>query len=601
MLLLWPSYRDELATARSQTVTGLPRPITTARFRPIAIVCCCLVAFDAPSHAAHSPKSESPSALLLEARSAAASIDDRAERSAALDPVVVAQIAIDPPGARETLKLFPKLPNKLNHFTALAAAYANTGNIAETERIFAEIVVEDQSSRSGKLAAANALGQVAIAHANKGNLEDAFRTLERLKERTKQEKPAIVGAVTAHLAEMQAKQGDIGGAVKTALNIAGDNPYPLMTIVGDQVRNGHAQEAEHIVAGLDDALQRYAQWGIMQVQIQQGRLTDAQVTASAIKPGHAKASALLQLATYHREHGGRPLALTLLQEADVSARSTVNEWTRADILWHVAAETAMAGDGVRALAIAKSIEKDGHRSSAIFDIAKAQAKQGGFPDAFNTAGLLKQAPQSDYYAMAISDILVEMVKAGKGTEAKDTVATFQDTDIRRSWLYSGIAMAQADLGNIKEAKAVLALAETEGQRHARKKELFRLKEKIRLEPADETRLQELGTIGVDIQRGLDALAKASARKGDLRGALSVADELNQPAARLHLIKDLSALHVKTGHTNDTLTWARHVSSLSEKAFALVGIATGLSHTTEKRKTNPASTRKTSFSPSDQLK
>ena len=581
-------------------MTGLPRPITTARFRPIAIVCCCLVAFDGPSHADHSTKSESPSALLLEARTAAASIDDRAERSAALDPVIVAQLAIDPPAARETLKMFSKLPNKLNYFTALAAAFAKTGNTAETERIFAEIVVEDQSSPSGKLAAANALGQVAIAHANKGNLEEAFRTLERLKERTKQEKPAIVGTVTAYLAETQAKQGDIGGAVKTALSIAGDNPYPLMTIVGDQVRDGHAQEAQQIVAGLDDAPQRYAQWGIMRAHIQQGRLTHAQVTASAIKPGHAKASALLELATYHREHGGRPLALTLLQEAEVSARSTVNEWTRADILWHVAAETAMAGDGVRAIAIAKSIEKEGHRSSAMFDIAKAQAKGGGFPDAFNTAVLLKQAPQSHYYEMAISHILTEMVKAGKGTEAKDTVAKFQDTDLRRSWLYGGIAMAQADLGNIKEAKAVLALAETEGQRHARKKELLRLKEQIRLDPADETRLQEIAKIEVDIQRGLDAIAKASARKGDLRGALAIADELNQPAARLHLIKDLSALHVQTGHKDETLTWARRLSSFSEKVFALVGIATGLSHATQKHKSKPASTHKTFFSLSDQL-
>ncbi len=578
-------------------MTGLSRPTRHAPLCSFVIVCFGLLAPDGSSRAAHTLKSESPTALLFEARGAAASIDDRAERSSALDPIVVAQIAIDPPEARETLKHFPKLPNKLNYFTALAQAYAATGNVAETERTYAEIVVEDQSSPPGKLAAANALGQVSIAYANKGNLEEAFRTLERLKERTKQESFAIVGIVTAKLAEAQARHGDVPGAVKTALSIAGDNPYPLMTIVGDHVRHGKAQAAQGIIAGLDDGAQRYALWGVMQAQMGQGRLIDAQVTASAIKPGHAKASALLELATYHREHGGQLLALTLLQEAESSARLTVNDWTRAEILWRIAVETAMAGDADHAISIAKSIEQEGHRRSALYDIANAQAKRGEFAGAFNTATLLKQTPptvqKASDYDKAISEILVEMVKAGKGTEAKDTAARFQDADSRRSWLYSGIAMSYAELGNLKEAKAALALAETETQRSARRKELRRLDDKLRFghSPADQTRFQDLLKVDGDIERGLEAIARAFARKGDLSGAMAVADEINQPAHRLHLIKDLSTLHIQTGRKEHTLRWARNLSSPSERVFALVGIATGLSHHTDKHKANPAPSHK----------
>ncbi|HEX5550238.1 MAG TPA: hypothetical protein VFX36_05365, partial [Nitrospira sp.] len=492
---------------------------------------------------------------------------------------------------------FPKLPNKLNYFTALAQAYAATGNVTETERIYAEIVVEDQSSRPGKLAAASALGQLAIAYANKGNLEEAFRTLERLKERAKQESLAIVSIATAKLAEAQARHGDVKGAVKTASSIAGENPYPLMKIVGDRVRHGKGKEAQEIVASLDDGARRYAQWGVMQAQMGQGRLIDAQVTASAINPGHAKASALLELATYHREHGGQPLALTLLQEAESSARLTVNNSTRADILWRIAAETAMAGDADHAISIAKSIEQEEHRRSALYDIAKAQAKRGEFAGAFNTASLLKQAPPTDQktsrYDMAISEILVEMVKAGKGTEARDTAARFQDTDIRRLWLYSGIAMTYAELGNLKEAKAALALAETEPQRTARRKELRQLDDKLRFgpNPADQTRVHELWKVDGDIQRGLEAIARALARKGDLSGAMAVADELNQPAHRLPLIKDLSMLHMQAGREEHTLRWARNLSTPSERVFALVGIATGLSHHTDKRKAKPASSHK----------
>ena len=553
-----------------------------------------LLAINGSAGAAHPPKSEAPTALLVEARAAATSIEDAAERSAALNSVVVAQIAIDPPAARETLKIVPKSPKKLYYFTALAAAYAEAGNIIETDRMYAEIVVEDQSSRPGKLAAANALGQVAVAYANKGNIEEASQTLSRLKERLKEEPLPIVGIATGKLTEAQVKRGDIRGAVQTALTIIEENPVPFLAIIRERIRSGKVQEVQTIIAALDEGAQQYAQWGIMQAQIQQGHLTDAQVTASRIKPGRAKADALLELATYHLQHGTSPLALVLLQEAEASARMTANPLTRAESLQHIAASTAMGGDAARATTTTRSIEKETTRIAALHDIVNAQAKRGEFAGAFNTATLLKQMPRSNAltmsdYDMAVSDILIEMVKAGRGMEAKDTVAKFQDTDISRSWLYSGITMAHADMGNIKDAEAALALAETKEQRSARRKELVQVKEKIRLSlnPAHETRLQELWKVEVEIQRGLDAVAKGLARKGDLNGAMAIANELNDPAHRLDLMKDLSTLHAQAGHKEQTLRWARTLSRSSEKVFALVGIATALSQESDKRKAKPA--------------
>jgi tetratricopeptide (TPR) repeat protein len=573
----------------------LPEARTLHRSSFSLVACFTLLSVAGPAGAAQPLKAETPAGLLLEAKGVATSIDGPAERLAALDPIITAQIAIDPPGARDTLKRVPRSPKKLHSYTALAAAYAKTGNVIETERIYADIVVEDQSSRPGKLAAANALGQLAIAHANKGNVEEAFRTLERLKERTKQEPVAVVVDVTAKLVELQLKQGNIQSAVKTALTIAGDYPYPLMSIVRDRVQAGKTQEAQDIIAGLDEGAQRYAQWSVMQAQIHQGRLIDAQVTASAIQPGHAKASALLELATYHLDHGGKPLALTLLQEAETAARATVNQWTRADILWRIAAKTATAGDSPRAISMAKSIDQEGHRRAAIHDIAKAQAKRGEFAGAFNTAALLKQSPPMDQtasnYEMAVSEILIEMVKAGKGPEAKHTAATFPDADARRRRLLSAVAMTYADLGKIKEAKETLALAETETQRSERRKELRQTAEKVRVghDPADQTRLQELLSVGTDIQWGLGGIAKALARKGDLTGALSLADELNHPAEKLDLIKEVGAVHVQEGHKEDTLRWARSLPRPSEKVFALVGIASGLSQQADKRKTTSVTT------------
>lgn len=575
-------------------MTGLSASRYLTRSSFLVIVFLILLATNGSTGAAHPPKSETPTALLVEARAAATSIDDAAERSAALNSIVVAQIAIDPPAARETLKIVPKSPKKLYYFTALAAAYAEAGNIIETDRMYAEIVVEDQSSRPGKLAAANALGQVAVAYANKGNIEEASQTLSRLKERLKEEPLPIVGIATAKLTEAQVKRGDIRGAVQTALTIIEEHPVPFLTIIRDRARSGKIQEVQDIIAALDERAQQYAQWGIMQAQIQQSRLTDAQVTASRIKPGRAKAEALLELATYHLQHGTNPLALVLLQEAEASARMTANPLTRAESLQHIAASTAMGGDAARATTTARSIEKEAPRIAALHDIVNAQAKRGEFAGAFNTANLLKQMPRSNAltmsdYDMAVSDILIEMVKAGKGMEAKDTVTKFQDTDISRSWLYSGIAMAHADMGNVKDADGALALAETKEQRSARRKELVQVREMVRLSlnPAHETRLQELWKVEVEIQRGLDSIAKGLARKGDLNGAMAVAHELNDPAHRLDVIKELSTLHVLAGHNEHTLRWARTLPRSSEKVFALVGIATALSQELDKRKAKPA--------------
>jgi tetratricopeptide (TPR) repeat protein len=547
--------------------------------------------FNGRASAAPTPKPTAPSAVLLEAKGVAATIDDRAKRTAALDPIIAAQIEIDPAGARETLNIFPRSPRKLHLFTALAAAYAETGNIQETERIYADIVVEDQSSRAGKNASANALGQVAIACAVKGDIEQASNTLARVKERFRDERLPIIGIATARLAEAQAKHGDFRGAVQTALTIIDETPAPFMRIIRDRSAKGRG--IQDLVAGLDEGALPYAQWAIMQAQVQQGRLMDAQVTASAMKPGHAKAGALRELAAYHVEHRTKPLALVLLQEAEAAARATPSQVTRADSLHHIAAGTARAGDAERAISIAKSIDEHEPRRSAILDIAKAQARRGEFAGAFNSAGLLKGSRSTDRtlsdYEMANADILVEMVKAGKGTEAKDTAATFLDADMRRSRLYSEIAVAYADLGNVKEAKAALDLAETSAQRSARRKELRQIADGIQLghEPPDPARVQDLWTLDGDIQVGLDAIAKALARKGDLSDAMAVADEFNQPAHRLDVIKELGALHVQGKRKEDTLRWARSLTGSSERVFALVGIATGLWQEAQKRKHSQA--------------
>ena len=86
-------------------------------------------------------------------------------------------------------------------------------------------------------------------------------------------------------------------------------------------------------------------------------------------------------------------------------------------------------------------------------------------------------------------------------------------------------MTHADLGNIKEAKAVLALAETEHSTQCEKERTpaTRGQDSVRPSPADQDiDGKSLWKVDGDIQRGLEAMAKALARKGDLSGAMAVA-------------------------------------------------------------------------------
>ena len=56
----------------------------------------------------------------------------------------------------------------------------------------------------------------------------------------------------ACIAEAQAKHGDVVGAIETARAIAGDNPYPLMNIIGGRVRANDLPGAMKMASALDD-------------------------------------------------------------------------------------------------------------------------------------------------------------------------------------------------------------------------------------------------------------------------------------------------------------------------------------------------------------
>lgn len=264
---------------------------------------CSVIAFlvlICPSPASEASQNEAVS-ILLEARDVASTVKDHAERTTALDHIVVAQIGVDPPGARNSIKLIPDLLNAPNHLVSLAFNYAKVGDTQNAQEIHAEIYKLSGSDHGIKLARANVLGHVAWAYANAGQFEEAYRQLAKLKEKYKGENFAIFDAATARIAEALAKHGNVAQAIEIAKSVAGDDPYPLMHIVSGLVHTSDLPRVSKIVSDLEESLQQYAKWGIVTAQIGLNNLKDAHTTAHAIKPGHAKANALMELANHYRE------------------------------------------------------------------------------------------------------------------------------------------------------------------------------------------------------------------------------------------------------------------------------------------------------------
>jgi hypothetical protein len=521
--------------------------------------------------------------LLLEARTAAVSIKEPGERSFALEDIIFAQIRLDPSSRRELLEMFPNLPNKLNNLDSLAFNYAKAGNIKDTEEIYAEIMKGDSSDRHVRLASANVWGHVAWAYANAGKLKEAFRTLAQLKEQFKSESLAIHIDAPARIAEAQAKHGDVVGAIETAKEIADDNPYPLMNIVGGRVRANDMPGALQIISGLEEGLQRYAKWGIVTAQRELGDLKGARTTVSTITPGHAKASALLELANQYIEIGEKPTALLLLREAVPASRRTYNNWTRADIMWRIAAAMANTGDAHSALEIAKPIEKDGHRISAIRDIVEAQAKQRNYKEAFDTALLLKNVGEADGYgrdpyAQAIAGILAQLTKSGRAKEALEAVPRFDDLKSKHHSLYCAIAATQADTTDIQGAKSTLSYVETEEQQTNRRKEIVRLSALLeqREDFNERQQLRALENIDDEIHAALKAIAIAYARQGSLAEASKFANDPDFSYGRTDLFEEIGKARAEAGHETRAIAWARALSSPTVKTYALRGIAWALS-------------------------
>lgn len=251
-------------------------------------------------------------------------------------------------------------------------------------------------------------------------------------------------------------------------------------------------------------------------------------------------------------------------------------------MWRIAAAMANAGNAHDALKIAKSIEKDGHRTSAISDIVNAQAEQGNFKEAFDTALLLKNVGEANYYganayAQAIAGVLTQLTKSGRAKEALESVLRFDDLKPQHQSLYCAIAVAQADTGDIQGARSTLFYAETDELQIIRRKEMARLTAllKQREDFKESRQLRAMKDIDYEIHAAHKALALAYARHGSFAEASNIAFD---PGIydKGGLIEEIGKVAAEAGHKAPAITWARAMSSPSDKAYGLIGVARALS-------------------------
>ena len=181
------------------------------------------------------------------------------------------------------------------------------------------------------------------------------------------------------------------------------------------------------------------------------------------------------------------------------------------------------------------------------------------------------------YAQAIAGILAQLTKSSRAKEALESVLRFDDLKPQHQSLYCAIADAQADTGDIQGARLTLSYAETEELQTNRRKEMARLSTLLnqREDFKESRQLSALEHIDYEIRAAHKAIALAYARHGSLAEASNIAANPDFSYGK-DLFEEIGKVSAEGGHEIRAIAWARALSSPTDKAYALLGIAQALS-------------------------
>ena len=236
----------------------------------------------------------------------------------------------------------------------------------------------------------------------------------------------------------------------------------------------------------------------------------------AVLPDYARAGLARRLALRRRD------ALALQTAGEIGN----DEGGRADALLEIATAQAQEGEFAAALETAETIDRDSYRAHALREIATAQAQAGEFAAALETAETIDR---DSYRAHALREIATALAKAGEQAGARSTFVAALETageiageidDARtRAVALAETAAAQAEAGELAAARGTFAAA---------------------LELAGE--IEDAGS-GAS---ALGEIAAAQAQMGELAPALEMAGEIDDEWWRAWALKAIAAAKAKAG-------------------------------------------------------
>lgn len=501
----------------------------------------------------------SPTTLLREASTYAARIDAaNGDADSLLSSILFLQgKAGDEIGAIKTAELISHPVNRGNAWATLVAFQTSTGNITGATQTLARI--------SEAKVRPNAQASIAVAYAAAGDIPKALQLAGQIPENY-----WAHGNAFLRIAAIQAAAGDVPGAFRTVADNWRRHYYELIPIIQAQLAAGSIEQALQLTKLTDDQdLKNIILWAVA-TQVK-GRTRQLDIAAT-LPAGYPKALAYKEIAESQLAEGDVSGCLRSLMAATAAAPATYNNFSRADIQWRIATTFAKAHDIVQARKVAMTIEKEGHRNSALRDIITIQAKEQDYDGALQTALLgTGEDPLTDH---ALSQIAEHQMVVGLLDQAMGTIAKIK-SDKTKGWALASAAAAAGEAGQIAvalkfiqryrlEVAEALRFVETSGAFAQRK----------HLGDRADTLFSHADSYQHALAWTLSNIAQSRARSGALQEALGYALVIPEGKSAETLVS-IAFDQTQRGDVDGVFRWIRAAQLPSQKAFALVGTARAL--------------------------
>jgi hypothetical protein len=291
------------------------------------------------------------------------------------------------------------------------------------------------------------------------------------------------------------------------------------------------------------AFRGWALHDIVLAQISADDLLGARETASRIEAAQPQGAALAAIAEVQLRAGE-------LEEATSTARKIRYAESRAEALRQIVSAYAARGEVDRARQLLRDIDDPFYLPLAIGDIAVAEVRAGKLREAHAMAAKAKRSARPQVYAR----IAVARAEAGDSKGAEETLAKIDD-DYARAVVLGRVALVRATAGEAAVSKTMFeqAIAGANAASHDLRRKVIALAQLARLQaaagdPASARRTLQLAQAQVSrLEPGdprdetLDYLARGQARSGDGPAALQTAMMMEDRIARALLVRDIVTL------------------------------------------------------------